>query len=212
MITTELPAPTHADRLAAAAEITAKAQAEVTRHDELAEEVRRLKLAAAAGDLDEIQAADLVAKAEKVRIGEITETRRRKALDDALAAEVAVALSVLAELAAKVDVLVADAATAADALSGVLVDPAAQTIRGDTSAGHERDTGRCMVEQFFPGLFPAAVLADRIRTASTVTWGSAHVPGEAMAIVQGFDSDVKAIRSGIDGLKAVHKAALKVFG
>lgn len=205
--TTESPAA----RLAAAAAITAAARAQVDTHEGLAEEVRRLKLAAAAGDLDEIQAADLVAKAEGLRLADITLPRRKRALDDALAAEVRVALDVLAELGAQVEELATEAASAADALSGVLVDPAAQTIRGDTSAGHERDTGRCMVEQFFPGVFPAAVLADRIRDAATITWGNSHVPAAAMAIVQSFDSDVKAIRSGIDGLKAVNKAALKVF-
>ena len=208
MITTEL----HRQALADAATVTAAARAQVDVHEALAAEVRALKLAAENGELDELQAVDLIAKAEQVRVGEIVLPRKQAALRDALAAEVAVALSVLADLAAKAAVLVADAATAADALSGVLVDPAAQAVRGDTSAGHERDTGRCMVEAYMPGVFPAAVLADRIRTASNTSWGTGHVPAAAMAIVQSFDSDVKAIRDGIDGLRAIHKAAVKVFG
>jgi hypothetical protein len=207
MITTE----SHRQALADAAAVTAAARAQVDAHEALAAEVRSLREAAAAGELDELQAVELIAKAEQVRVGEIVLPRKQAALRDALAAEVAVALSVLAELAAKVDVLVADAATAGDALSGVLVDPAAQSVRGDTSAGHERDTGRCMVEAYMPGVFPAALLADRIRGAATVTWGNSHVPAAAMAIVQSFDSDVKAIRDGIDGLLAVHKMAVKNF-
>lgn len=208
MITTE----SHRQALADAATVTAAARAQADAHEALAAEVREMKLAAGAGDLDEIQAAELVAKAEQVRIGEITAPRRKRALDDALAAEVRVSLDVLAELAAKVDSLVADAAAAADALTGALVDPAAAAIRSDTAAGYERDRGRCMVEQFFPGVFPAAVLAEKIRTAGTVTWGSSHVPAAAREIVQSFDSDVKAVRDGIDGLRAVHKVAVKNFG
>ena len=205
MITTE----SHRQALADAATVTAAALAQVDVHEALAAKVCEMKLAGAAGDLDEIQAADLIAKAEQVRVGEIVLPRKQAALRDALAAEVAVALSVLADLAAKVAVLVADAATAADALSGVLVDPAAQSVRGDTTAGHERDTGRCMVEAYMPGVFPAALLADKIRTASNTSWGTGHVATEAALIVQSFDSNVKAIRDGIDGLLAVHKAAVK---
>jgi len=208
MITTE----SHRQALADAAAVTAAARAQVDAHEALAAEVRALKLAAASGDLDEIQAAELVAKAEQARIGEITAPRRNRALDDALAAEVRVSLDVLADLARTVDGLTKEAAAAADALSGVLVDPAAQALRADTAAGYERDRGRCMVEQFFPGVFPASVLAEKIRTAAATTWGSAHVPAAAMAIVQSFDSDVKAVRDGIDGLRAIHKAAVKAFG
>ena len=205
MITTE----SHRQALADAATVTAAARAQVDVHEALAAKVCEMKLAGAAGDLDELQAVDLIAKAEQVRVGEIVLPRKQAALRDALAAEVKVALSVLAELAAKMAVLVADAATAADALSGVLVDPAAQAVRGDTTAGHERDTGRCMVEAYMPGVFPAALLADRIRTASNTSWGTGHVATEAALIVQSFDSNVKAIRDGIDGLLAVHKAAVK---
>jgi hypothetical protein len=208
MITTE----SHRQALADAAAVTAAARAQVDAHEALAAEVRSLREAAAAGELDELQAVELIAKAEQVRVGEIVLPRKQAALRDALAAEVAVALSVLAELAAKAAVLVADAATAADALSGVLVDPAAQAVRGDTSAGHERDTGRCMVEAYMPGVFPAALLADRIRCASNTGWGSGHVATEAALIVQSFDSDAKAIRDSIEGLRAVHKAAVKAFG
>ena len=208
MITTE----SHRQALADAATVTASARAQVDVHEALAAKVCEMKLAAENGELDELQAVDLIAKAEQVRVGEIVLPRKQAALRDALAAEVAVALSVLADLAAKVAVLVADAATAADALSGVLVDPAAQAVRGDTSAGHERDTGRCMVESYMPGVFPAAVLADRIRTASNTSWGTGHVATEAALIVQSFDSNVKAIRDGIDGLLAVRKLAAKVFG
>ena len=208
MITTEL----HRQALADAATVTAAARAQVDAHEALAAEVCALKLAAENGELDELQAVDLIAKAEQVRVGEIVLPRKQAALRDALAAEVAVALSVLADLAAKAAVLVADAATAADALSGVLVDAAAQAVRGDTTAGHERDTGRCMVEQFFPAVWPASVLADKIRTASNTSWGTGHVATEAALIVQSFDSDVKAIRDGIDGLRAVYKAAVRAFG
>ncbi len=208
MITTE----SHRQALADAAAVTAAARAQVDAHEALAAEVREMKLAAAGGELDELQAVDLIAKAEQVRVGEIVLPRKQAALRDALAAEVAVALSVLTELAAKVAVLVADAANAADALTGALVDPAAAAIRADTTAGHERDTGRCIVEAYAPGVHPASVLAEKIRTAAATTWGSAHVPAAAMAIVQSFDSDAKAIRDGIDGLRAVHKAAVKAFG
>ena len=211
-LTPTLAKLSHADRLAAAAATTAAARAQVDTHEALAEEVRRLKLAAAAGDLDEIQAADLVAKAERVRIGEITETRRRKALDDALAAEVRVALDVLAELGAQVESLAKEAATAADLLTAALVDPAAAAIRSDTASAYQRDRGRGMVEVFMPGVFPASTLAEKIHSASITTWGRSHIPATAREIVQSFDSDVKAIRSGINGLLAVHKAAAKVFG
>ena len=214
MTTAELPtaAATHHERLTEASAATAAARAPIDAHAELAARVSELKFQAASGDLTDEGAVELLQLSERHRLGEVTATRRLRALDDALAAEVKVALSVLADLAANVDVLVADAATAADALSGVLVDAAAQAVRGDTSAGHERDTGRCMVEQFFPAVWPAALLADRIRTASNTSWGTGHVATEAALIVQSFDSNAKAIRDGIDGLRAVYKAAVKAFG
>lgn len=212
MTTTELPAPTHSDRLDAAAEITAKAQAEVTRHDDLVATVQRLKAAAVAGELDDAGAADLVKQSEILRISDIVLLRKQAVLRDAQAAEVAVSLEVLADLAEKVAGLAKDAAQAADSLTAALVDPAAQAIRSDTTAGYDRDRGRCMVEQFMPGVHGAAVLADRIKSASTTTWGALHIPSEAATIVATFDAELAAIRSGINGLLTIHKAAVKVFG
>lgn len=199
----------HSDRLAAAAEITAKARHEIEQHEALAAIVNRMKAAAVAGELDDQGAADLVRQSEALRISEIVQPRRRKALDDALAAEVAVALEVLAELGAQVETLAKEAATAADLLTATLVDPAAQAVRSDTAAGYERDRGRCMVEAFMPGVYGAAVLADRIKTASTTTWGAGHVPAEAAAIAATFNAEVAAIKSGTAMLKATAKAALK---
>lgn len=212
MTTTELPAPTHYERLVAAAATTATARQHVADHAALKANVTALKSKAEDGELDDEGAAELVAKAEKVRIGEITAPRRQKALDDAQAAEVAVSLEVLADLAEKVAGLAKDAAQAADSLTAALVDPAAQAIRSDTAAGDDRDRGRCMVEQFMPGVHGAAVLADRIKSASTTTWGALHIPSEAAAIVATFDAELAAIRAGINGLLAIHKAAVKVFG
>lgn len=208
-LTPTLAKLSHADRLAAAAASVAAARSHVDDHAALAADVADLKLRAAGGDLDDRGAAELLRKAEALRLAEITETRRRKALDDALAAEVRVALDVLAELGAQVESLATDAAQAADSLTAVLVDAAAREIRSDTAAGYERDRGRCMVEAFMPGVYGAAVLGDRIRTASTTTWGAGHVPAEAAAIVAGFDGEVAAIRSGTAMLRATLKAAQK---
>jgi hypothetical protein len=201
--------PTHADRLAAAAAITQKARHEIEIHEALAATVHRLKAAAVAGELDDAGAGQLVKEAEALRISEIVQPRRRKALDDATEAEVKVALDVLADLGAQVDELAKEAAQAADALSAALVDPAAAAIRGDTTAGYDRDRGRSAVEAFMPGVYGAAVLADRIRTASQTTFGAVHVPAEAAAIVAAFDAELAAIRSGTAMLKSILKAAQK---
>jgi hypothetical protein len=209
---TELPTPTQAERLAAAAEITATARHEIEQHEALAATVHRLKAAAVAGELDDAGAADLVAKAERVRVGGITAPRRARILDDALAAEVAVALDVLAELGRALEPIQSEAAAAADKLTAALVHPDAAAIRGDTTAGYERDRGRCMVEAYMPGVFPAAMLADRIRTASQTTWGSSHIPAQASEIVATFDRELVAIRKGTAALRAALRALEKAFG
>jgi hypothetical protein len=201
---------THADRLAEAAEITAKARQSITEADDLAADVADLKLRAAGGDLDDQGAAVLVAKSEKTRINDITAPRRQRALDDATEAEVKVALDVLADLGAQVDELAKEAAQAADALTAALVDPAAAAILGDTTAGYDRDRGRCAVEAFMPGVYGAAVLADRIRTASQTTWGAVHVPAAAAEIVASWEAEVQGIRAGTALLKAALRAVQKI--
>lgn len=212
MTTTELPTVTHSDRLKAAADRTAAARHEIEQHDALAAEVDRLKTSAAEGMLDDKQALDLVAKAERVRVGEITRPRRQRALDDALAHEVKVGLEVLAALSDALDPLEKDAADAADKLTEVLVDPAAAALPEDAMLPREVGIARCAIEKAMPGVYGAFVLRDRIRAASQTTWGSSHVAAEAREIVANFDHEVGAIRSGINGLLAVHKAAAKVFG
>ena len=202
----------HTDRLAEAAAITAKARHEIEQHEALAATVHRLQAAAVAGELDDAGAGQLVKESEALRISQIVLPRKQAVLRDAQSAEYAVAAEVLESLALALDPLAKEAAAAADALTAALVDPVAAAIRGDTSAGYERDRGRCMVEQFFPGVFGAAVLADRIKTASTTQWGAAHVPGEAALILAAFDAEVAAIRSGTAMLRAVHKVAVKNFG
>lgn len=209
---TTAPTPTHADRLAEAAASVAAARSHVDDHARLAAEVADLKLRAAGGDLDDQGAAELLRKSEALRLAEITLPRRNRALDDALAAEVAVGLEVLAELGAKVETLATDAAQAADALTAALVDPAAAAIRSDTAAGWDRDRGRSAVEAFMPGVYGASVLADRIKAASTTTWGAGHVAAEAREIAAGFDGEVAAIKSGIAMLRATLKAAQKALG
>jgi hypothetical protein len=206
MITT----PTHADRLAAAAAITAKARQSITEADDLAAEVSKLKLAAAGGDLDDRGAAELVRLSEAARMADITKPRRVRILADSEAAEVKEALAVLSELGQALEPVKAEAEEVADKLTAALVHPDAAAIRGDTTAGHERDTGRCIVESFMPGVFPAAVLAERIRTASQTTWGNRHVPAVAAEILADFDRELVAIRKGIAALRAALRAVEKI--
>ena len=212
MKTTELPLLTHTDRLAAAAEITAAARHEVDEHSRLAATVADLKARAADGELDDAGAAELLKKAEALRLAEIVQPRRKRALDDALAHEIKLGLEILSELAATLEPIHADAAAAADALTAALVDPAAAALDGDTVLARDLGVGRCSVERAMPGVYPAERLAERIRTASTVTWGALHVPVEAALIVESFDQEIQGIRSGIAMLKAVHKVAVKNFG
>jgi hypothetical protein len=202
--------PTHADRLAEAAAITAKARQSITEADDLAADVADLKLRAAGGDLDDQGAAVLVAKSEKARINDITAPRRARILADTEAAEVKEALAVLSELGQALEPVKAEAEEVADKLTAALVHPDAAAIRGDTSAGHERDTGRCMVEAYMPGVFPAAVLAERIRTASQTSWGTGHVPAAAAEILADFDRELVAIRKGIAALRAALRAVEKI--
>lgn len=212
MTATELPLLTHADRLAEAAVVTAKARQEIETHETLAATVHRLKAAAVANELDDLGAADLVKQSEALRISEIVLPRKQAVLRDAQAAEVAVSLEVLADLAEKVAGLAKDAAQAADSLTAALVDPAAAALDGDTVLARDLGVGRCSVEKAMPGVYPAERLAERIRTASITTWGALHIPGEAAAIVATFDAELAAIRSGINGLLTIHKTAVKVFG
>ena len=171
-----------------------------------------MKALAAEGMLDDKQAADLVAKAEKVRVGEIVQPRRQKALDDALAHEVKEALAVLAELDAALAPLKAEAEQAADRLTAAVVDPLAADLRGDTGRAFDRDTGRTILERYSRGVFRAAELSDRIKTASVTTWGAGHIPQAAAEIVEGFDHELAAIRKGTASLKAALRALEKSFG
>jgi hypothetical protein len=200
---------THAGRLADAAEITAKARSHVDDHAALAAEVDRLKTLAGEGELDDAGAADLVKKSEALRLAEITLPRRQRALDDATKAEVAVGLEVLAALSDALAPLEAEAAQAADLLTAALVDPAAAALDHDTVLARELGVARCSVERGMPGVFPAAMLSERLKAASTTTWGGAHVPVEAAQIVAAFDAELAAIRSGTAMLKSILKAAQK---
>jgi hypothetical protein len=200
---------THAGRLADAAEITAKARSHVDDHAALAAEVDRLLTLAGDGELDDAGAADLVKKSEALRLAEITLPRRQRALDDATKAEVAVGLEVLAALSDALAPLEAEAAQAADLLTAALVDPAAAALDHDTVLARELGVARCSVERGMPGVFPAAMLSERLKAASTTTWGGAHVPVEAAQIVAAFDAELAAIRSGTAMLKSILKAAQK---
>ncbi len=199
----------HSDKLAAAAEITAKARHEIETHEALAATVHRFKAAAVAGELDDAGAADLVRQSEALRLAEITLPRRKRAFADAEAAEIKVGLEILTELAAALDPVEADAAQAADKLTEALVCPLAAALEEDTVLAREIGVGRCSVERGMPGVYRAAVLQERLKNASTTTWGAAHVPTEAREIVQVFDSELAAIRSGTAMLRATLKAALK---
>jgi len=202
-------APTHAQRLAAAAAVTAAARKAIQEADDLAAEVSSLKLRAGGGDLDDTGAADLVAKAEALRLSEITLPRRKRALDDALAAEVKVGLEILSELAAALDPVEADAAQAADRLTAALVDPAAAALEEDTVLAREIGVARCSIEKGMHGVFGAWVLAERIKNASTITWGAGHVPGEAALIVASWETDVQGIKAGTALLRAALRALKK---
>ena len=199
----------HEDRLAAAAEITAKARQSITEAEALAADVADLKLRAAGGDLDDQGAAVLVAKSEKARINSITAPRRQRALDDATEAEVAVGLEVLKALSDALVPVEADAAQAADKLTEALVCPLAAALEEDTVLAREIGVARCSVERGMPGVYGASVLRERIKNASQTTWGAAHVPGEAALILGAFDAELAAIRSGTAMLKATAKTALK---
>jgi hypothetical protein len=200
---------THAGRLADAAEITAKARSHVDDHAALAAEVDRLLTLAGDGELDDAGAADLVKKSEALRLAAIVQPRRQRALDDATKAEVAVGLEVLAALSDALAPLEAEAAAAADLLTAALVDPAAAALEDDTVLARELGVARCSVERGMPGVFPAAMLSERLKAASTTTWGGAHVPVEAALIVAAFDAELAAIRSGTAMLKSILKAAQK---
>ena len=199
----------NADRLAAAAAITAKARQSITEADDLAAEVSKLKLAAAGGDLDDRGAAELVRLSEAARMADITAPRRARILADSEAAEVKVGLEVLAALSDALAPLEAEAEAAADRLTAALVDPAAAALEADIVLARELGVARCWVEKAMPGVFPAAMLAERLKAASTTTWGGAHVPVEAALIVATFDAELAAIRSGTAMLKSILKAAQK---
>jgi hypothetical protein len=201
----------HADRLAAAAATTAAARSHVDDHAALAAEVDRLKTLAGEGELDDAGAADLLRKAEALRLAAIVQPRRQRALDDATKAEVAVGLEVLAALSDALAPLEADAEAAADLLTAALIDPAAAKLEDDIVLARELGVARCWVEKAMPGVYGASVLRERLKAAGQVTWGSAHVPVEADLIVATFDADAKAIRDSINGLLAVHKMAVKNF-
>jgi hypothetical protein len=199
----------HAERLAAAAATTAAARSHVDDHAALAAEVDRLKTLAADGELDDAGAADLVKKSEALRLAEITLPRRQRALDDATKAEVAVGLEVLAALSDALAPLEAEAAQAADLLTAALIDPAAAALEADIVLARELGVARCWVEKAAPGVYGASVVRERIKTASTTTWGALHVPVEAALIVATFDAELAAIKSGTAMLKSILKAAQK---
>jgi hypothetical protein len=205
MITT----PTHADRLAAAAAVTSKARAEVDSHAALAAEVDRLKTLAGEGELDDAGAADLLRKAEALRLAAIVQPRRQRALDDATKAEVAVGLEVLAALSDALAPLEADAAQAADLLTAALVDPAAAALEADIVLARELGVARCWVEKAAPGVYGASVVRERLKAAGQTSWGAGHVPVEAALIVSTFDAEVAGIKSGTAMLKSILKAAQK---
>ena len=201
--------PTHADRLAEAAEITAKARQSITEAEALAADVADLKLRAAGGDLDDQGAAVLVAKSEKARINDITAPRRQRALDDAIEAEVAVGLEVLAALSDALALVEADAAQAADKLTEALIDPAAAALEDDIVLARELGVARCWVEKAMPGVYGGSVLREKIDNGLRTSWSSAHVPATAREIVAGWEGEVAAIKAGTVMLKGILKAALK---
>ena len=198
---------THTTALAAAATTTAAALAQIEAYKKLAADVAALKLRAAGGELDEEGAAELIRKAEKQRLGEITLSRHERALADALAAEVTAALNVLRDLESQLAPVEREAAAAADALTAALIHPAAT---GDHSTGNHRGTGRTIVEGYFHGTYPAALLRERITTLSQTTWGTSHIPREAAIIAESFDAEIKAIQAGAATLKAALKAVQKI--
>jgi hypothetical protein len=205
MITTE----SHRQALADAAAVTSAARSQVDAHEALAAEVRSLKLAAAGGELDELQAADLITKAEQVRVGEIVLPRKQAALRDAQAAELKAALAVLADLQVDAEALVQAADTAAESLMDAVLSPAAREIRCDTGEGFQRDRSRFLAGRTFCGVFEAAALALRIETAQRITFGSSHIPAEAARIVESYPAESSAIRHQVAALAAAAKAAKK---
>ena len=207
-----IPTSTHADRLAEAAAITAKARHEIEQHEALAATVHRLQAAAVAGELDDAGAGQLVKEAEANRISEITLPRRKRALDDATEAEAAVGLEVLAALSDALAPVEADAAQAADKLTEALIDPAAAALEDDIVLARELGVARCWVEKAMPGVYGASVLREKIDNGLRTSWGSAHVPATAREIVAGFDAELAAIRSATAMLKGILKAAAKNFG
>jgi hypothetical protein len=199
----------NADRLAAAAAITAKARQSITEADDLAAEVSKLKLAAAGGDLDDRGAAELVRLSEAARMADITAPRRARILADSEAAEVKVGLEVLAALSDALAPVEADAAAAADLLTAALVDPAAAALEADIVLARELGVARCWVEKAMPGVYGASVLREKVDNGLRTSWGSSHVPATAREIVASFDTELAAIRSGTAMLKSILKAAQK---
>ena len=204
--------PTHADRLAEAAAATAAARSHVDDHASLAAEVADLKLRAAGGDLDDGGAAELLRKAEALRLAEIVQPRRKRALDDATEAEVAVGLEVLAALSDALAPVKAEAEAAADKLTEALIDPAAAALEDDIVLARELGVARCWVEKAMPGVYGASVLREKIANGLRTSWGSAHVPATAREIAATFDAELAAIRSGTVMVRATLKAAQKALG
>jgi hypothetical protein len=202
--------PTHAGRLADAAEITAKARHEIETHEALAATVHRMKAAAVAGELDDAGAVDLVKKSEALRVSEIVLPRKQAVLRDAQSAEYTVAAEVLESLALALDPLAKDAAAAADLLTAAMIHPAAAELRGDTGQGYHRDTGRTILEGYAHGVYPASMLAERIETARRTNFGAAHVPAAAAEIVASWEAEVQGIRAGTALLKAALRAVQKI--
>jgi hypothetical protein len=198
---------TNSAALAAAAAASTTALAQVEALANLGTEVANLRRRAEAGELDEEGASELMRKTEQHRLGQITESRNKRTLADAQAAEVGVALKVLRDLESQLEPVEREAAAAADALTAALIHPAAA---GDDSTGHHRDTGRTIVETYFHGTYPAAMLRERITTLSQTTWGAAHIPREAAIVAAGFDTEILAIKTGTDTLRAALKAVQKI--
>ncbi len=198
----------HSAALAAAAALAATAQDQVDAHASLGSEVANLKQRAEAGELDEAGASELLRKAELHRLGEITQSRRERALADAKAAEVVTALAVLRSLESELVPVEREAAEAADKLTAALVHPAAAS--NDNEFSYHRDTGRATVESFMHGCFPAKVLRERIIAMQSTSWGSNHIPRETAIIAKTYDADVLAIKAGTAILRSAVKAVQKI--
>ncbi len=117
-------------------------------------------------------------------------------------------MKVLRDLESQLEPVERKAADAADALTAALVHPSA--AGSDNPNGYHRDRGRTIVESYFHGTYPAAMLRERIKTLLQTTWGTAHIPREAAIVAAGFDAEIKAIQAGTATLKTALKELQKI--